>query len=44
MVHFAKNMNDIVHGLNSMFEDENIMIEPGMRYGNPSIESALEKV
>ena len=38
-----KNMNDIVHGLNSMFEDENIMIELGMRYGNPSIESALEK-
>jgi len=38
-----KNMNDIVHGLDSMFEDENIMIELGMRYGNPSIESALEK-
>ena len=38
-----KNMNDIVHGLVSMFEDENIMIELGMRYGNPSIESALEK-
>ena len=38
-----KNMNDIVHGLNSLFEDENIMIELGMRYGHPSIESALEK-
>ena len=38
-----KNMIDIVDDLGRLFKNDNVTIELGMRYGNPSIESALEK-
>ena len=37
-----KNMNEIVTGLDRLFINKNVTIRLGMRYGNPSIESALE--
>jgi ferrochelatase len=37
-----KNMNEIVTGLDRLFTNKNVTIRLGMRYGNPSIESALE--
>ena len=36
-------MNEIVEKLNIEMDQKNLMIELGMRYGNPSIENALEK-
>ena len=36
-------MNEIVEKLKTVMDQNNLMIELGMRYGNPSIESALEK-
>ena len=35
-------MDEIVNGLHRLFKNKNVTIRLGMRYGNPSIESALE--
>ncbi len=36
-------MNEIVEKLKILMDQKNLMVELGMRYGNPSIEYALEK-